>query len=152
MVLILCFITQPSYANSSETYASVEKMFAVMGIDQQFSGGFEAMLPAVDQLSSQFKLDANAKEELKNIYRRWFENDIDRVAMKSKFVKIYADVFNEKEINELIAFYQSPIGQKFLKKSPQLMKLGAQIGMQEAQSKQQHLIKKLKPFLDKHKK
>jgi len=137
IIIVLCFITQSSYASSSKINASVEKMFTVIGIDQQFNGGFEAMLPVVDQLAAQLKLDVNVKKELRNIYRSWFENDIDRKAMKSKIVEIYAEAFNEKEINELIVFYQSPIGQKFLKKSPELMKLGAQIGMQEAQSKQQ---------------
>ncbi len=152
VVLVLSFIAYPSYADSSKKNTSIEKMFTIMGIDQQLNGGFEAMLPAVDQLASQLQLDVNANEELKNIYRSWFDNDIDRVAIKSKFVEIYAEVFNEKEINELIVFYQSPIGKKFLKKSPELMKLGAQIGMQEAQSKQHLLIERLQPFLDKHKK
>jgi len=150
MILILCFIISALHADSAKTNASVEKMFSVMGIDRQLSGGFEAMLPVIEQLGLQFKLDKNAKEELKNIYRVWFEEDIDREAMKNGLIEIYTEAFNEKEINELIVFYQSPVGQKFLKKSPELMKLGAQVGLRESQSKQQKLIERLQPFLDKH--
>jgi len=152
LVLILSFVVNISYANPSNKTTSIEKMFRVMGIDKQMHGGFEAMLPIVDQLSAKLKLDVNAKEELKNIYRNWFENDIDRAAMKSKFIQIYSNAFTENQIKELITFYQSPTGQIFLKKSPGLMKLGAQIGMQEGRSKEPLLIKRLKPFLDKHKK
>ncbi len=152
LFLLLSMFTFTSYAAPSNKNTSIEKMFAIMGIDKQFSGGFEAMLPVVDSLATRLQLDANAKEELKNIYRKWFDNDIDRNIMKTKLVDIYSEAFNETEINGLIAFYQSPIGQKFLNKSPELMKLGAQIGMQEAQSKQHLLMERLQPFLEKHKK
>ena len=151
-VLLPGIIISPSYANPSEKNTAIKKMFRIMGIDNQINGGFEAMLPAVDQLASKLQLDAKEKEELKNIYRDWFDNDIDRDAMKREFIKIYAEAFSENEINQLINFYQSPVGQKFLKKSPELMRLGAQIGMQEGQSKEQLLIERLRPFFDKHKK
>ena len=123
-----------------------------MGIDKQMTGGFDAILPVVDQLASQLQLDANGKEELKTIYRDWWENDIDRKAMKEKMVELYAKTFTTVEINELNKFYRSPIGQKFLEKSPELMKLGAEIGMKEAQTKQTKLIKRFQPFMEKHKK
>ena len=55
-----------------------------------------------------------------------------------------------KEIEEVTNFYQTETGQKFLQKSPELMKLGAQIGMIEAQSKQTELLNRLKPFFEKH--
>lgn len=37
--------------------------------DKQMTDGFEAMLPASEQMASQLQLDDAAKEELKNIYR-----------------------------------------------------------------------------------
>ena len=129
---------------------SVDKMFRVMEMDKQLTGGFEAMLPVVDQMAAKFKLDAAAKGELTDIYRTWFNDDIDRAAVMRKIKDIYATSFTEKELQEVTQFYQTPVGKKFLKKSPELMRLGAQIGMQEAQSKQAQLIKRLKPFFEKH--
>ncbi len=106
------------------------------------------MLPMVDQVASQLQLNAQEKEQLKDIYREWFENDIDRKVIKEKMIKLYAANFTTEEINELNKFYSSPVGQKFLEKSPGLMKLGAQIGMEEAQRKQAKLMERLQPFLD----
>jgi hypothetical protein len=40
--------------------------------------------------------------------------------MKEMYVDIYMDVFTEDEINELIGFYQSPLGKKMLDKMPAL--------------------------------
>ncbi len=148
LILILAVFSY-SYAEiPSDKTSSIEKMFQLMGIEKQMKGGFEAMLPMVDQVASQLQLNAQEKEQLKDIYREWFENDIDRKVIKEKMIKLYAANFTTEEINELNKFYSSPVGQKFLEKSPGLMKLGAQIGMEEAQRKQAKLMERLQPFLD----
>lgn len=144
--LIFLFLGSNCFAGS----ASVEKMFKVMSMDEQLNGGFEAMLPVIDQMAAKFKLDSAGKEELLNIYRAWFNDDLDRSKIKEKIKELYAVTFSDKEIDEITKFYQTETGQKFLKKSPELMKLGAQIGMAEAQAKQSQLLNRLKPFLEKH--
>lgn len=144
--LIFLFIGSNCFAGG----ASVEKMFKVMNMDEQLVGGFEAMLPVIDQMATKFKLDSAGKEELLNIYRAWFNDDLDRSKIKEKIKELYAATFSDKEIDEITKFYQTETGQKFLKKSPELMKLGAQIGMAEAQAKQSQLLNRLKPFFEKH--
>lgn len=147
-VLAVSLIASPTNANEGPEY--IVKLFEVMGIDEQINGGFEAMLPAIDQLAAQFQLDATDKEELKEIYRDWFYNDIDRVKMREQMTVLYAQFYSEDEINNLTAFYETPTGQKLLSTSAELMKLSAQIGMQEAQLKQNQLLQRLQPFIEKH--
>ena len=144
--LAFLYLAGNCYANDEP----VEKMFKVMAMDEQLNGGFEAMLPMIDQMAAKFKLDESAKEELLTIYRTWFYDDIDRTQMINKIKILYVNAFTKKEIEEITAFYQTPLGQKFLKQSPELMKQGVQIGMAEAQSKQAKLLARLKPFLEKH--
>jgi len=151
-VFLLAFFTFSVQAEVDSKAASIEKMFAIIGIDRQLTGGFEAILSVVDQQASKLNLDAKEKDELKNIYRAWFDQDIDRASVKKQMIDLYADHFTQQEIEEIIKFYQTPIGQKFLEKSPVLMQLGAQIGMKEGQAKQQFLLNRLTPFLEKHKK
>ncbi len=140
---------KPSSIEKIDKSSSIDKMFQLIDIEGQMGGGFEAMLPIIDQMSSQLQLDAEEKEQLKNIYRDWFENDIDRKAMKEEMAKMYAEAFTAEEINELNKFYSTPIGQKFLEKSPELMRLGAQIGMEAAQKQQGKLMERLQPLLGK---
>jgi len=42
--------------------------------------------------------------------------------MKDSFVQIYQKTFTQEEVDGLIAFYQSPVGQAFVDKQPELMK------------------------------
>jgi len=148
LIIVLILLSCSRAITPSDKDSSIEEMFQLMDYERQTLAGFEAMLPIVDQMSSQLQLDAKEKEQLKNIYRDWFENDLDRKAMKEGMVKIYAEAFTAEEINGLNKFYSSPIGQKFLEKTPELMRLGAQIGMEEAQKKQGKLMERLQPLLD----
>ena len=63
-------------------------------------------------------------------------------------IKLYADTFTANEIDELLIFYQSPVGLKFLEHTPKLMIEGAKLGMEEARSKEYRLQQKLQPFFD----
>jgi len=128
----------------------VDEMFRVMSMDKQMAGGFEAMLPMIDQMGVKFKLNNEGKEELKEIFRTWFNEDIDRSKIMSEIKKLYSQSFTDDEISKITKFYQTPVGKKFLEKSAQLMKFGAQIGMKEAESKQAKLMERVKPFLEKH--
>ncbi|MDT8390480.1 MAG: DUF2059 domain-containing protein [Lentisphaeria bacterium] len=63
---------------------------------------------------------AKAKESSKKAMEITFAKvkNIDWVTM---FSEIYAEVFTTKELQDLIDFYLSPIGQKMIEKQPQLM-------------------------------
>ncbi len=148
LILPLIAFTLSAPAMAQET--PVDKMFKVMSMDKQFSGGFESMLPMIDQMSVQFKLNNEDKKELKDIFRAWFDEDIDHSKIMQEMKKLYSQSFTDKEIIQITTFYQTPIGKKFLEKTPLLMKVGMQIGMKEGQSKQAQLMARIKPFLEKH--
>ncbi len=129
----------------------VDELFKVMSIETQLASGFEAMLPMIEQIAADLKLDNEGKAELIDIFRTWFREDIDRDKIYQQMKQLYVQAFSDDEIREITAFYQTAIGKKFIEVLPNLMKDGAQIGMQEAQVKQAKLMTRLKPFLEKHK-
>ena len=139
-----------AYANTSPNTESVEKLLQAMKLEKQMVGGFEAMLPIVNQLAQRMALDTNETEELKEIYRDWFNNDFDHALIKQQIVDLYAGTFSEQDIENMIKFYQTPTGKKVIDKTPELAKMGAKFGMIEAQNKQQQLMDKLTPFMEKH--
>jgi hypothetical protein len=42
--------------------------------------------------------------------------------MKDRYVQAYRETFSQEEIDGLIAFYRTPVGQSFVSKQPELMK------------------------------
>ncbi|MBM4152675.1 MAG: DUF2059 domain-containing protein [Kiritimatiellaceae bacterium] len=152
IALALSMISFSYGETSPEKTSAIKAMFQITGMDKQMTGGFEAMLPVVNQLSAQLQLNSEEAEELKTIYRDWFEHDVDRQLIIDKIIELYDEAFTIEEIQILTDFYKTPTGQKFIKQSPELMKAAAEVGMQEAQNKQCKLMERLQSFIEKRKK
>lgn len=87
--------------------------------------------------------------DVKQAMADWFDKDFKWEDLQSKLADIYEKNFSEEELNQLAAFYQTPLGQKTLNQLPQAMKDGAQIGQQYAASKQGALVERLQKVHDK---
>ncbi|MCR9364923.1 DUF2059 domain-containing protein, partial [Vibrio antiquarius] len=148
-IVIALLAANPISAIATDQDAA-ERLLKVMKVEKQLSGGFEAMTPMIDQLANSLQLNKSETEELVNIYRDWFLNDIDRQRIIDELAILYSQTFSQQEIESMIVFYSTPEGQKFIEKAPALMHAGAQLGMQEAELAQPQLIEKLTPFLEKH--
>ncbi|EHY9861302.1 DUF2059 domain-containing protein [Vibrio parahaemolyticus] len=148
-IVIVLLAANPISAIATDQDAA-ERLLKVMKVEKQLSGGFEAMTPMIDQLANSLQLNKSETEELVNIYRDWFLNDIDRQRIIDELAILYSQTFSQQEVESMIVFYSTPEGQKFIEKAPALMQVGAQLGMQEAELAQPQLIEKLTPFLEKH--
>jgi hypothetical protein len=60
---------------------------------------------------------AKAQQEM----MAWFCDLFSWKRTQDMYVEIYVETFTEDELNQLIAFNQSPLGQKVLKKMPEIM-------------------------------
>ncbi|PNH91113.1 hypothetical protein C1M56_02380 [Vibrio diazotrophicus] len=149
LVLSLMFVGY-AHAYSDSQIETAEKLLVTMKVDEQMLGGFESMLPIVNQLADNLRLNDEETVELKNIYRNWFNNDLDREGLKRQIAVVYAQTFTVDEMEDVIRFFESPTGKKLVEKSPSLTQKGAQLGMNEAQNKQHLLLEKLTPFIEKH--
>ena len=66
--------------------------------------------------------------------RAFFKKYVSWESLKEDFISLYIKAFTEREIKELLAFYQTPTGRKALKQLPVLMEQGSKIGMERVQS------------------
>ena len=64
--------------------------------------------------------------------------------MKDDYIKVYSEVFSENELKELIIFYKSPIGLKFIEKTPLLM----QKTMEISQVRTQRLMPEINKIIE----
>jgi hypothetical protein len=72
-----------------------------------------------------------SKKALLETYLAKANAELDRAVawdkLKPDMVKLYTSNFSEQELQELISFYQSPVGQKVLEKMPMLTAQAAQL-------------------------
>jgi uncharacterized protein len=120
-------------------------------VEQQMAASTEAVADAMTKGNPMLVPFRDVIVEWANKYLTW-------KAMLPEVAKLYKETFTESEIRELIAFYQTPVGQKVLARMPELTQKGFSIGstigqahsdelrqMIEAKAKQLDELSKRKP-------
>lgn len=93
----------------------------------------------VQQMFAQrFALAPDGKQALLERYQAKANAALDKAVgwdrLKPDMVRLYTSHFDEQELKELIAFYESPLGQKVLQKMPALTTQAAQITQSKLES------------------
>lgn len=110
---------------------------AFLQVEQQMPGQITASLTSAirndPKMSEQQKAEALVKleqgmPELKRRLHGLFADPGLLDDMVKEMVPVYAETYSLEEIQQLTAFYASPIGQKMLAKMPQLMSRSMEIG------------------------
>lgn len=73
------------------------------------------------------------------VIREWAEKYLSWEDMREPMAEIYRKYFEKEEIEKLLEFYQSPVGQKSVELMPVLFQEGGQLGMRIAQQHQGEL-------------
>ena len=88
----------------------------------------------VQQMFAQRFAESNASQSDKAVLETYqaqanaaLEQAVGWDKLKPDMIKLYTTTFNEAEMRELIAFYESPLGKKMLEKMPTLTAQSAQL-------------------------
>ncbi|MEI6678316.1 MAG: DUF2059 domain-containing protein [Mariniphaga sp.] len=134
-LFLVVFFCVAAFINSySQTkQESIKELFHLMQQDSTMDKMLKSMVkPLSIQMQSQIKDStsrAHSKElqnltmqTVKEISTKWINEDV---------VPLYDKYFSQNEINDFIAFYKSPSGQKLLKISPEIAKDMMMVMMQK---------------------
>ncbi len=108
--------------------AAARDLLEVTGVTKQLDGMVEAM-------SRGFAKGANAdSSEAGKKLSDQFDSSMKKLLsykdqMISDFADLYAETFTADEMKSVADFYRSGAGAKFISKTPELMRKGAEIGM-----------------------
>lgn len=118
-----------------ETLSLLENM-----IQQQLAEEFKDLPP-----EKRAAADAVQSETIE-----WLREFFSWERIRELYAGIYMEVFTEEEMRELIAFYQTPLGQKVLAKTPELVEKSFEktqaLLSQEIPKLQERLERKIKEF------
>lgn len=138
VILFFALSATLSFAQDSTAYkASIAKMMEV-------SGGHALYKAAITQMISY------SRQEKTNVPDKFWDDltvemsKISITELTDMLVPVYKKYLTQSDINQLIKFYESPIGKKFAEKSPQIMQESMQVGQQWGQKLGQQITDKLK--------
>jgi hypothetical protein len=150
LLLTLQIFPSNAYADDVSRREKVEQLFKLTHLEQTYGQIMTQVMAQTQQVTKQMfpdgaMTDAQKKElaDFNNRATALVENSISWESMKPEYVKLYADVYTEDELDGIIAFYSSPVGQAMLTKTPALLKASSEIAMNrmtEIQPKMRQLI------------
>jgi uncharacterized protein len=133
---------------TKDTRAAAEKLLELFNMEATFDQAMgQAMQMSVGMIDSQ-DLPESEKVEARKAVEASMKITLEKFSwdrMKGMFVDIYAEVLSLEELEGLIAFYESPIGRKFIKKQPEL----TSATMQKMQGLMQELMPEIQKEVEK---
>lgn len=114
----------------------VKELFALMDMQTVIDASRDEMIAA--------QLKANPMlEPFKDIMHDFLSEHVSWRSLERGFIDDYVETFSQAEIEDMIAFYKTPTGAKAISSMPELMKRGAQRGVERVQKHMPELQKKL---------
>jgi len=102
--------------------AAAERMVQTFGFTSEklFAMRLDIIKSMTNTIPMPEKNKARFTADMSDFFNKYMPYNI----FKDRFVKLYAEVFTEDELNQLSNFYASPIGKKMMAKLPELMQKG----------------------------
>ncbi len=130
-------------ADEASHRAAAEKLLQATGVADQVKLAYSSLRTSMLENFEK----SGAPAEARPIFEKYVDDVMELLSgalswenTKDDYVTVFAAAFSEDEINQLLEFYATPLGQKTLKLLPDLYKKGAEIG--------QERYRKVKPQLD----
>ena len=136
VLLIIVGFTQRCYADNDARQAA-EKLFELMDMQSmlaatqlQIDRAFTQM-PEVQNISqTQLPIYQKHREKVKTLIAA----SISWEQIKEPIIDVYVQVYSKEEIEELKRFYESDIGQKMVRKTPELVAETFQVMQQKSKA------------------
>jgi len=154
VVLVMLLAVAPmARADEASKRAKVQDLFVTMHMDRTMGQLMDMVMKQTRQVVNGMpgadQMTAEQKKVLDDFQKRvevMVTDSLGWKALEPEYVTLYASTFSEEEIDGLLAFYKSPVGQVFLDKTPELtQKSGviAQAKMAELQPKMRAMMEDL---------
>ena len=123
----------PPAPSAAQAAAAIEVLKSIR-MDQSIPGTTAAMIDS--------EISRNpGMAPYREIMLQWLRKYMTWDAMRPELVRLYTDTYTEAELKQLAAFYKTPLGQKTLTKSPELLQRTAMIGAKLGQEHGEELTK-----------
>jgi hypothetical protein len=131
--LFLLSITPAATAQDTVKIKHLHQLLDAMGVLRM---GPQMLKGIISQMNSAYpKADSAFWDE--------YLKEIDFQPLVDKVIPIYDKNFSDEDILQLLAFYQSPVGKKFVEKIPVITQEALQAGMEWGKEMSEKILEKL---------
>jgi uncharacterized protein len=125
LLVIALILPMQIFAAKATATSKAQELIQILNITKSIDSSLDEVANFSSQMIDSQNLTAEEKVEAKKIMNQSMKStfaEMKSIDWNKMFAEVYASVFTSEEIDELIKFYKSPLGQKLLEKEPQLTK------------------------------
>lgn len=119
-IILLAALLFIGYGANAQEKGSSDYKRDVMELMKLQSGQLKTITNMVDQLSS------SIPERNRSAFKKDVNDSMDK--LYEQMADIYMETYTKDEIEQMLKFYRSPVGQKISKKAPELMEKSMKAG------------------------
>jgi len=141
-------------ADEASKRAKAEQLFMLLRMDTMMDQLMVGVKKQVQQITESMPGADQATPEQKKQITDFQQRVMDVVnqkigwkALEPDFINLYASTYTEEELDGIVAFYKSPIGQKMIEKTPVLTAKSTQITQQKMSELQPQLSQMVQDFM-----
>ncbi len=138
------------HADETSQRALAAKLIDMTNGKDTMRAGFDAVINGVIENMHQHGMPQQGVDEIKAAVGKWYDSEINFDDIRPKMVDVYVKDFTEDDLKQIVAFYESPVGQKAIKNLPNVMRQGAMIAQEYTKAKIPSLNAQLTPILVKY--
>jgi hypothetical protein len=134
IIFLLLLFSNLSMADQTSHRKAVEKLFTLT----KTSTMMDSVRNQTKKMLYQQMSQQDIPEAKKPIFNKYMSEMIELITntvnwdkVKPEMTDLYMSNFSENEINDMLAFYRSPTGKKFVDKMPIIMKKSMEIGQRQ---------------------
>ena len=134
----LVLLTFSSFGQIDRKYSkTLKKMFEVSGTEESYQMAIKQMVTMFKQEHTE--VNSDIWDELEEEFLKTSINDLTEM-----LVPVYSKYLTKEDLEELIEFYQSPVGKKFSENTPLIMQESMVIGQEWGRKMGEDFVEKMK--------
>jgi hypothetical protein len=141
-------------ADEASKRAKAEQLFVLLRMDtmmDQLMGGVRKQVQQItESMPGADTATPEQKKQITDFQQRVMDTVNQKIgwkALEPDFIGLYASTYTEEELDGIVAFYKSPVGQKMIEKTPELTAKSTQITQQKMTELQPQLSQMVRDFM-----
>lgn len=154
VLVVLTVACCSARADEASKRAKAEQLFLLMHMDRisdQLMSGIRKQLQQITQsMTDTDQATPEQKKQVVDFQQRVMDVVTQKLgwkALEPDFITLYATTYTEEELDGIIGFYKSPVGQKMLEKTPELMTKSTEITQQKMRDLEPQLNQMVEDFM-----
>jgi len=146
----LGLLIKPVLADDASERALATKLIDMTNGKEAMRAGFDSVMNGVIVNLQHHGMPQEGIDAIRAAVSKWYDSEIKFGEIQPKMVDIYVKDFTEDDLKQIVAFYETPVGQKAIKTLPSVMREGAMVAQEYTKGKITTLNDQLTPILTKY--